>query len=156
MAVVNDPKYAEAYYNLGIIYMENGVSEKAIEAFTQALQHQPKLIPAHNNLGLAYLQKGLTDKAIQEFRAALEIGPDIEAYMNLAGVYTLLDLREEAMRAYQAALKLDPNIFEAHYNLGLAYKENGRFGEAREHLQKTIHLKPDFGPARQALETLSK
>src|SRR5229473_802317 len=44
----------------------------------------------------------------------------------------LLDLKRptEAQAAFQAALDVDKNNPEVHHNLGLAYAEQNRFGEA--------------------------
>ena len=45
---------------------------------------------------------------------------------------------------------------EAHFNLGVIYKEKGLIKEAIEEFQKTLKVKPDHENARMMLESLSQ
>jgi tetratricopeptide (TPR) repeat protein len=63
---------------------------------------------------------------------------------------------EKAIREYQTVLRLQPNLAEAHYNLGLAYRSRVMLKAARTEFEQALRIKPDFLPARQALESLRK
>ena len=63
---------------------------------------------------------------------------------------------EDAIREYQTALELQPDYAEAHYNLGLAYRNKGMLQAARTEFEQTLRINADFLPARQALEALPR
>ena len=48
----------------------------------------------------------------------------------------------EAVAACQQALHFRPDCAEAHYNLGNAWKDQGKLDEAKTHLEKAFQLDP--------------
>jgi Tfp pilus assembly protein PilF len=67
-AVAIDPKFGEAYLQLGILYSARGSFEQAIRAYKKAIEASPQLGEAYYRLGLAYRRIGEESKAEQEFR----------------------------------------------------------------------------------------
>lgn len=49
------------------------------------------------------------------------------------------------------SLRKSPGKIRPYVNLGLAYKENGQFGQAIHYLEKAVKLKPDYVKARYNL-----
>jgi tetratricopeptide (TPR) repeat protein len=72
-AVTIDPKLAEAYLQLGILYFERGDYAAAIRAYQNAIEVSPKLGSAHYRLALAYKRVGEDAKAQQEFQMHQQI-----------------------------------------------------------------------------------
>ena len=72
-AVTIDPKCADAYLQLGILYFSQHQPEKAIGFYTKAIQADPQLGEAHYRLGVAYDRIGSPEKAKQEFQLHDEI-----------------------------------------------------------------------------------
>jgi tetratricopeptide (TPR) repeat protein len=72
-AVTINPKFGEAYVQLGIVKSEAGHVEQAIQAYAKALEVSPGLGEAHYRLSLAYKRKGDEAKAHQEFQRYEEI-----------------------------------------------------------------------------------
>jgi tetratricopeptide (TPR) repeat protein len=66
-AAETDPKYGEAYLQLGILRMDKKDYPQAIDFFTRAVEANPLLGDAHYRLGVAYQRTGLPAKAQQEF-----------------------------------------------------------------------------------------
>ena len=62
------------YFNLGVIYQESGMDEKAIDCYDQAQKYQPSFAPTHIRKGQLFLKKGLYDQAAAEFHKALQSG----------------------------------------------------------------------------------
>jgi tetratricopeptide (TPR) repeat protein len=57
----------------------------------------------------------------------------------------------EALAAYERALAIDPDYWVAHRNLGVLYKQMGRFADAVEHFKKATRLS-----ARQPTDTAKR
>lgn len=64
--------------------------------------------------------------------------------------------REEAIRLYRQGLDICPDDDVAHYELGRALADTGRFGEAEQSFEAALKINPDFTDARRQLETIRK
>jgi tetratricopeptide (TPR) repeat protein len=67
-AVSIDPKFGEAYLQLGILRSGRGGSDQAIRDYKKAIEVSPQLGEPHYRLGLAYRRRGEESRAEQEFR----------------------------------------------------------------------------------------
>jgi cytochrome c-type biogenesis protein CcmH/NrfG len=52
-------------------------------------------------------------------------------------------------------VRLQPQSATAHFNLGRALAEQGKSQEAALEFNETLRLRPDYAPARQALQALT-
>ncbi len=62
IAIGIDPKFADAYSNMGLVYCEKKMFDDAITILKKAIEINPTLPDAHNNLGFAYWNKGIKDE----------------------------------------------------------------------------------------------
>jgi protein O-mannosyl-transferase len=141
------PDYADAHLNLGVLLFRQSRVDEAMDHYETALQIKPDYAAAHYNLGNALLQKGNAAEAIRQFQQALQITPsDPEVQNNLA--WLLATSAEPSLRNGKQAVDLaqkanaltggkDPLVFDT---LAAAFAEVGRFGDARESVQKAIEL----------------
>jgi len=67
------PNFPFAHYNLGIIYTELQMFEKAIEQFVIATSKDKSLAPAWHQLGIAYQQSGSSIDACNAWYKALQL-----------------------------------------------------------------------------------
>jgi tetratricopeptide (TPR) repeat protein len=67
-AAALDPKFGEAYLQLGILHSGRGKFEQAVRDYKKAIEASPQLSEPHYRLGLAYRRIGETSQAEQEFR----------------------------------------------------------------------------------------
>jgi len=72
-AVSIDPRFDEAYVQLGILSSERGESSRAIRDFLKAIEANPQSGEAHYRLGLAYKRTGDEGKAQQELQLYKQI-----------------------------------------------------------------------------------
>ena len=72
-AVTTDPRYDEAYLQLGNLDAGERDFEKAIGFYTKAIEVNPQLGEAHYRLGVAYERTGNAAKAKQEFQLHDEV-----------------------------------------------------------------------------------
>jgi len=77
-----------SYYNRGSALAKKGEYERAILAFTKAVEIEPTFAEAYCNRGTVYAEKGEYDLAIADFSKAIDIEPEFaEAYCNRAIAY---------------------------------------------------------------------
>jgi protein O-mannosyl-transferase len=147
-----NPNCPMAYYNLGLVYFQQGRLDEAILQYQKVLQFHPDETDALNNLGSAFLQQGRVDEAIAYYQKALALKPDsAETHYNLGNALFRQGRTDEAMAHYQKALAINPDSAEAHYNLGNAFLQQGQMDEAMAHYQKALAIKPDYAEAHNNL-----
>ena len=59
---------------------------------------------------------------------------------------------KDAIEEFATSIKLDPGFYQAHYDLGVAYRMQGRSEEAMLAFQTTLRLHPDHQDAKKELE----
>lgn len=62
--------------------------------------------------------------------------------------------RDEVIALYRKGLAICPDDDVAHYELGLALADAGRFAEAEKEFEAALKINPDFGEARKQLDSL--
>jgi tetratricopeptide (TPR) repeat protein len=151
---------AMAHFDLGMTYELNGLPEKALAEYREAL-HVAELHPhaadtlmtpeqkaiAHFNLGARCEHYGDVGGAVAEYRAALQWNPDhVESLTRLAQVLAShpddhVRNGPEAVRLAEQANRLtrgeDPVVLDA---LAMTYAETGRFPEAGQVVDHAIAL----------------
>jgi tetratricopeptide (TPR) repeat protein len=158
-----DPHSPTAHLNLGLAYTSMpGHLQDAIEEYRKALAESAKgeagLWQAHFNLGLAYAQlPGRDADALAEYRLALALKPDSAlAHFQLGNGYHKMGRLAEAIAEYQASIGIDPDVPEVHYELAYALAQiPGRVPEAIAECRRMLALKPDDGPGRQLMASLT-
>ncbi|NVN95371.1 MAG: tetratricopeptide repeat protein [Bacteroidetes bacterium] len=67
-----DPKYKQAYFNIGFVYLEyKHVYNEALKSFTDAITVDKNYAEAYYNRGYTYELMKETDKARSDFKMAL-------------------------------------------------------------------------------------
>lgn len=104
------PNFIESHYNIANVYMNNSMTDKAVEEYNKVLALNPKFINALNNLANIYFNRGEFDKAVEMYKKALEIKPDNpDARYNLAAAYFRMQRYKEAYEELLATLKYTPD-----------------------------------------------
>jgi tetratricopeptide (TPR) repeat protein len=107
-----DPHYGPTYVSLAKVYAAQDDLERAAQAYRQALALQPDLAEAQSGLAFAYYQQGQLAQAAQAYSRYIELSP-------------------------QAS-----NVWEAHKNLALIYKQMGDLTQAFDEAQLAASLAP--------------
>ena len=116
-AIEINPNYAEAYYNLGVIFGVLGEYQKAKDCFEKAIQLNPGLVNARNNLGALFNLLGEHQKAIGCFEKVIEINPNhANAYSNLGLEFVELGEHQKAKDCFEKAIKINPNHVDTYWN----------------------------------------
>jgi len=134
--------------NLGLIYKDKNLYDKAIAEYAKAIEINPNNAKAYSNLAIAYNEKRMYQEAIASARKAIEIDSDcFEAYNNLGVVYQAKRMYHEAIIQYKKAIEINPSHPEIHNNLGKAYYTLQLYDKAILEYKKTIEINPDYREA---------
>ncbi len=149
------PDFAEAHYDLGLIFARLDRLDEAITEYRNALEIKPDYAEAHNNLGSILARLGRSDEAITEYRKALEINPHwAEVQNNLGAALKRIGRYDEAILHLRKTVELEPDNADFHYNFGIVLYDQGQLDEASAHFQKALEIKPDHARARNNLRVV--
>jgi len=108
LALEYNPRFTEAWVNLGLVELRRDNIERARRDFLKARELNPDLPAPHHALGLLSEREGHPDEAERRYRAALKVDPGFApARINLARILfsrgDLDEAREQFMRLTQVA-----------------------------------------------------
>ncbi len=153
--IASRPDDAEAYYNLGTLYLRRNSPADAQNYLQQALKLRPNYPEAWNNLGMLAAQQGQAGQAIDNFKKSLSLRPNYSvALVNLGNVYRRQRSFANAERALLQALAIEPNDPDANYSLGMLYAQQEQIPRAEQYLQKAADLRPGYPDALNNLGVL--
>ncbi len=105
-----NPSHPEANAEMGMLLMEQGHDEEAVEYFKKAITFQPDLWIAHQELGKAYYVQKDYEKALAELKLAIKDDPDGNAHYQLGMVYKAMGQPSDANREFDASRKLKSDL----------------------------------------------
>jgi len=113
--------------------------DKAIEAYTLAIDLNPEFYQAYLNLGSLLARLGRIREATMFYSKALKIKPDYaEAHFNLGNMFLDRSELDRAVECYERALLIRPEFSGALCNLGVAHGYSGQFIEAHRYLELAV------------------
>lgn len=111
-AIKLKPDYWEAYYHLGLTYVEIGRLEDAEENIKKALELQQLKSgksDLHDELGNVYLMQGKYSDAINEYEKAVNLDKNnVEAIYDIAMAYEKVGNKEKAVESYKKFIEISP------------------------------------------------
>lgn len=150
-----EPKYAGAYYNLGLAYKAKGMIDEAIEEYRAALKLNPGYADCHYYLGMAYMEKGVFEDASSCFREALKINPKYKESSNMLGVALIKGGKlTEARKVLEDLITEYPHFADSMNYLGKACLMLKEYDYAEEMLKKSLEINPRYLEARYNLASV--
>jgi Flp pilus assembly protein TadD len=102
------PGYAGALNLIGNIQTDLGETDKALQAYQDAVRISPMYANAHFNLGLTLASLGRNKEAEPSFRQAIRLSPEeADLWTGLADCLKRLGRAKEARKAYAQAKNLE-------------------------------------------------
>jgi tetratricopeptide (TPR) repeat protein len=134
-------KNAEDQLSLAEQYVEDEEHEKAIAAYSRAIELKPDYAIAYHNRGLLHANLDLNEKAIEDFDKAIELDDQfLDAYRNRGQLQLKLKNYVQAIESFSQLLDLEPKDASAHSNRGLAYAATGQFDKSVADFDSAISL----------------
>ncbi len=122
----------------GLVLGEMGDEEGEIQAYRRAIALDNGLPEAHANLGEA-----LRRKAVRALQGAGSRPGELPSWA--------MELLDEAIDELKAAIALKGDLWEAHFNLGLAYAAQGLLGLTILEFREALRIRGDTGDLHRAI-----
>ncbi len=143
-AIQKDPRFWEAYYNLGIVYFNSGKLDLALAQFNKVIRALPNFSKPYFGRGLIYYKKGHFEKAINDFQKVVDLNPnDYKAFYYLGQIYRRLKRYDNAKKALNEAKKINPEFAPIFYEMGNVYYDQGKFRKAIDFYRTATELDPE-------------
>jgi tetratricopeptide (TPR) repeat protein len=116
------PGFAPAYFNLGLVQVQQGHPDAAVETLSRAVALSPKLRGANLFLGIAQYRKNRYPEAIAALKRETVIDPSsAKAFMWLGVAQLAAGQDSAAASSLDKAAVLDPNDVDILYHRGRAH-----------------------------------
>ena len=156
-AILINPDYAEALYNLGVAYQKLDQPDMAIETYKKAIAIQHAYPTAHHNLGIIYFQKDQMNSAIKSFEWAIAYSPNYsEAIRNLGSALQKINQFDEAKKQFEKVISLDSEYAQAYEDLGILCEIINLPNEALSYFEKALKVNPYLTNSYRNLSKLIK
>lgn len=139
-----DPRNSDCWHLRGVIALQKGRPEEAIELIAKAIGIRGNVAAFHSNLGNALRACGRHPQAAVSCRRAISLEPNFaEAHNNFGYALAEQGMLDEAALCYGRALAINPTYTEARLNLGDLRQAQGRLGDALDCFEHVTADQPD-------------
>lgn len=152
-ALKYEPDLADAWYNRGLMALDQGRAQKAVEHLEKARRHGASV-----NIELALIR---AYRETNEHEKALQLADDLRARNpgDVRAVAAAASVRrkrdpEGALELLNAELGQTADPGAIHYEIGLVYANRKDFEQAIEHYQAALRAQPTMIPAHRSLNEI--
>ncbi|RQH30273.1 tetratricopeptide repeat protein [Okeania hirsuta] len=142
-AISLDSQDPSIHVNLGSLYAQEELWEKAIPCYQKAIAIKPDFAGAYRNLAKAWTQVGKQAEAADCWYEAYTLTPENitpDQHLNLGNTLCRQGQLTKAIFCYQKAIKLNSNYAAAYQNLATTLKRQGKVNEAAIYAQKAREI----------------
>ena len=154
------PKFAIAWYELGIVRQKRNALSDAVEAWKEAVKQDPKYLKPYESLAAMADQREDSTAAEEYSREWLQLDPNdfAAAYLINAIANARLNRIEAAERAARTGLEVDKErkIPRLSYVMGLILLQKQQYADAAKYLRAYLDLAPNARDAAVVREQIAK
>ena len=139
------PGHFDALNMLGVIALQRGHPEKALQLLDSAREIDPHDAAVHFNRGAVLQRLNRPEESLASYDQAIALKPDYaEGFCNRGLVLAGLHRWDAAIASYDRAMAIKPGFAQAHFNRGVALEQLGRWEDALTGYERAISLEPGF------------
>jgi tetratricopeptide (TPR) repeat protein len=146
-----EPNHPEALNMLGLLALQCGQPQAAIELMERSVGASAGVFFFHNNLAEAYKAAGRYADAAAAFERSLQLKPgDVETAHSLGVALEKAGEADRAIDVLRDVIARAPQMAKAHMSLGAVLEHRARYDEALALFERAVAIKPDYAKARAA------
>ncbi|HMN32576.1 MAG TPA: tetratricopeptide repeat protein [Chitinophagaceae bacterium] len=154
-AVQNDPKYVDAYMQLGLVY-QSKKDRLALKYFENAFQADTTNIEPVYAQAMFWQNQNEMEEAKKIYRRMVNIDRSYpKSYYNMGWVLMQQDSVENAIRQFTIAIENKPDYADAYYNRGICNETLNKLSEALEDYNQALSFDKDNANYNQAQKRVS-
>lgn len=154
------PKYASAWYELGLAYEKLGNTAAAQKAYESSIEADNRYLPPYVQMASLAVQRGNWQEVLDTTNRVLRLDPFNYPSIHLFNAIANFNLKryEEAEKSVLEALKLDKSrrLPQANHVLGLLLAMRGDFQGAAENMRLYLKLAPNASNAKVVKDQLAR
>jgi len=157
------PEYFQGWFNRGGILKAMQRHQEAIAAYDRAIASDVTLVPVASlasvwaNRSAVLWHLGEYQEAIASANSAIGIDPSsVSAWFNRGLSLESMKQYEEAVNSYQRALRLDSKQVNIWVAQGMAFFRLKRYQEALNAFEEALKIDPNYLPAKENRDLLSR
>ncbi len=132
-----DPQNTAGYMNIGLVYMNTGNPDGAIDMFTKAIGIIDTLSLAYYYRGYLEFQANNLNKAISDFSKNLELTPDNATTLLSRGLSLYKQAQyKKAIIDFNKVIELEPENARCYYLRAITFQDSGNKDKACEDFKK--------------------
>lgn len=143
-AIKVDPRNANAWYNLGVVYASENRYLEALQVYEKAIELDPENPRSFLNRGAILRKLGRYEEALQSYDRAIKLNPKSPlAYHNKGLALAFMGKYQQSLNYFNAALQRDPRYTAAWINRGVSFANWGNFEKALRDFRKALEIDPN-------------
>ena len=151
------PDQPDALNLLGVLAVDGGSKEMAVDLITRAFARRPMDANIRNNLGNALFMQRRYDEAQEHLEQAMVLQENFaEAIFNLAKTIRMKGDLAEARHYYERVLELKPEHPAAMAGIAHTYEDQGEMDRAEELYLEVMEKFPDRSPGYRGISHVRK
>jgi tetratricopeptide (TPR) repeat protein len=139
---------------LGLAYLQNNDTSKAITALQAAISHDRDNTEALLLWARLNLRAGNAEPVAAVMAEYVSYRNNVQAFLLLIDAMRSLGRLEAVAKAMTERLKVTPQDAQLHYLLGIVHNQQAKPAEARKSFEKSLEIGPDMLPVIAEVFTL--
>jgi tetratricopeptide (TPR) repeat protein len=134
-----------AYYQRGMLWNNQGESDKAIADFSEVIRPDPKHAAAYGDRGYSWATKKQYDKSIADLTEAVRLDPGYAwAYVNRGYAWSQKNDDEKVIADFNETIRIRPKATWAYVSRGDAWAAKREYDKAIADYTEAIRLNPKY------------
>ena len=155
-AIKVNPKFSDAYYNLGNQSFSEKKYDSAENYYRKAINYNSNNFSYYFNLGRLFINTKKYKIALECFLNAKNLNNNFAPiYYNIGFILNKLEKKIESIKYFEKSIEINNRYLDAYYALGINYRELKKFNKAKEYFTKAIKINKNYDYLRGALMSVS-
>ncbi|PID40589.1 MAG: hypothetical protein CR984_02430 [Proteobacteria bacterium] len=125
-------------------YLKLKKTDKAIDAYTAAIERNPDRDDLRTSLGQIFFAEGRYEEATEQYLGAVQVNPSATNRYSYGESLLKVKNYTEAEHQFREVKRVEPDSHVGDYGMGKMYAQSGDYKKAIEHFEEALNINPEF------------